>query len=346
MSQAQAYFTNEDGSIRPYTEAEIDAIEIETLGIRDGSSPTHSRRVDASTSQYQYLINPDYLDRFVAYMLGAVVQYLPNVGSYKLSRLLPQRVPDKPKFAFTELNSATGHQFYTDQPRGETVPITPGYTKLKCTVTAQMLPFDLYDDADITDESDRYVQTLPSQNEVSYLNLPGGIMRYKTVSGGAGKPNNVRIPYNIGFPVPTSTISRKWIRIPFESWGPGTILFNRVFGDVYEGELPFCGSVNKYEFLGYPPGYLLYLGVEEELQMDPLGEALAWNLTHKWQAAHLAPHNWKYFFSSVDSDASAQGWYFVAKDDASSYYPPGSVPDNTSLFNEKDHSLLFNVGAL
>jgi hypothetical protein len=338
-----AYETNADGKIRAFTSAEIDAIEIETLGIEDGSSPTKSRRLNGSTERYEYLINADYFERFCAYMLGAAVRYTPaGGGADKISRLLPQTVPDKPNFAFIEVESATGHKFVNDESRDEDArePLRPTYERMRVTLLAQHVMYDLVAD-DVGAERNRYVQVLPSQVDTQYLNLPGGVMNY--YKSGGGGPTDKPIPYGIGFPVPMSTISRKWWRVPFDCWGEGTELFERVFGDQEGGTKPYLNSVNSVALFGYEPGYLQFLGVEEELVQDPLGDSLCWNLTLKWQAAHLAPHTWKYYYSVVAADAANNGWFFTAKKGAT-YYSTATLPDDTALHNARDHRLLFTVG--
>lgn len=347
---SEAYFLNGDGSIRAFTTSEIDAIEIETLGIEDGSSPTHTRRVNESTSRYEFLIKADMMERFLAYYLGAAKRYTPDGGGAdKISRLLPQTVPGKPQFAFVALENATGHKFEVDEPRDDTAreTIEPTYERRRCTLIAQHVPFAMRAD-NAGAESLRYVQTLPSQGQTDYLNLPGGVMKY--YKSGGGGPTNKSIPYSIGFPEPKSIVKRKWIRVPYNCWGPGTELYARVYGNQEEGTAPYVGSINSVVMfpdadsgIGINPGYLMFLGVEEEIQLDPLGDGLAWDLTLTWQQTHLAPHTWKYYYSTAAADAANNGWYFTAKANAT-YYPTATLPDNTALHNARDHRLLFTVG--
>jgi len=341
-----AYFTNANGSIRAFTQAEIDEIEIETLGIEDGSSPRKTRRVGGSTEEYEFLIKAALFDRFCAYMLGAAKIYDPDdpgTGeSEKISRLLPQSPPDLPKFIFVEVTDTSGHKFEVDDNDSTDYP-SPTYERMKVKLLAQHIMFDASRLDNTGAEYLRYVQTLPSQVETSYLNLQGGSMTY--YKNGGGGPTGKAIPYGIGFPVPESIITRKWWRVPIEGWGEGTPLFDRVHGDVETGAgtKPYLNSLNSVALFGYQPGYLQFLGVEEELAQDPLGDDLCWNLTLKWKASHLAPHTWKYYFSTVAADAANNGWYFTAKSNAT-YYPTATLPDDTALFNVRDHRLLFQVG--
>ncbi len=245
-----------------------------------------------------------------------------------------------------KVDNANGHKFVADDDEELKVPT---YTHMKTVLTFQQLPYSLADDADVgQDERGRYVQVMPSVSEISYLSLPGGIMEYIVDGGVAGppatpRPHTVPVPYPIGMPVPTLTIKRKWHRVPLNCWGPGTALYTRVFGDAELNKKPFAGTVNAESMFGYPPGYLLYLGIEESIEFDPLGDELCWSLTHTWSAKTLAPHTWLYFFSTLAADASANGWYYAAKR-GSTYSTVALMPDETGLFNSRQHHLLFQVG--
>lgn len=339
-----AYFTNANGSFRDFTQPEIDEMGIETTDIRQGGFPTHTRSAKGATYKATYFCNYDYFERFVVYMLGASRQFTDG-GLRRISRLLPKTVPGKDRVAFVDITSAHGHKFEEDDETTGDVKV-PTYERMKVELVAQQMPFDLKSDGVVHAashwERERYVQTLPSQNEVSYLNLPGGVMRYVT-SGGASLVDGKQLPYSIGFPIPTSTVVRKWHRVPFDSWGEGTILFGRVFGNLELGTKPYVGTVNTVELFGYPPGYLLFLGFEEELDFDPLGDDMAWNLTGRWLVKHLAPHNWFYFFSAIAAEASLNGWYLAVKDGAS-WSATVSLPDDTALHNARDHRDLLEVG--
>ena len=337
-----AYFTNANGSIREFTEGEIAAMEIETLGVRDGSHPTHTRDVNSSTVEAEYLIKSTKFEEFCAFMLGA--QKLYTDGVVKLSRLPPQRWPrtygsDDDSFVAVKVPRATGHQITGDDVLTGDFPV-PEYNRMRVSVLFQHCPFDVEADADVTVETQRYVQTLPSQHNTNYISLPAGVMKYQK-SGGGG-PTGQQVPYGIGFPVPESIISRKWIRLPFAAWGPGTTLFNRVHGDTAAGTKPYVGTINRTAFLGYPAGHLLYLGPEEELQLDPLGDAFCWNLTHKWLVKYYAPHTWFYYHPTAAAYAADAGWYYCAKV-GQTFESVADMDDGDSLFDAKEHADLFKV---
>jgi hypothetical protein len=338
-----AYETNANGSIRAFTAEEIAEIDIKTLGVRDGSHPTERREVNASTVEAEYDIEPLMLDRFCMFMLGYQLVY-EDSGTDYISRLPPQTWPrtdlaDGEAFAAVKLTHVNGHKILNDNTLDREFPI-PEYKRTTVGVLFQHVPFAVKADDDTLDETERYVQTLPSQHEVSYLTLPGGVMQYRTA--GAASPDGKQIPFNIGFPIPQSTISRRWIRLPYDAWGPGTVLFDRVNGDQATGEKSYVGSVNVNAFLGYPAGHLLYLGPEEELQLDPTGAGYSWNLTHKWLAKYQAPHTWFYHHPTAAADAAEAGWYYASKA-GSPHRTVATMLDDESLFHARAHEDLFTV---
>jgi hypothetical protein len=335
-----AYHTNENGSLREFTEDEIADMDIESRGVRDGSSPTHVRVVNASSVEYVFFCDYDQFEAFVCYMLGAVVMY-DDSGNNRISRLMPQSPPDLDEFAFVRVQSATGHRFDEDDPGHDAFP-SPTYDKMEVVLVAEHVPFDLKTDEETTTEDERYLQTLPSQAEVQYLGLPGGTMRYIRESG-VGRPNLVPIPYGIGIPEVTAAVSRKWVRIPFLAWQPGSQLFERVYGVAESGTPPYAASVNKTALLGYQPGTLLFMGVEEELVRDPIGTGFVWNLVLKWMWKDQGHNRFRY--QETDPAAAAtSGYYFASAPPNSTHYTSATLPDGVAMFNAREHSNLFLVG--
>jgi len=322
-------------------------MEIETTDVRQGNHPTHRRRFDSSSVTRTFFCKYDKFEDFCIWALGAAVMYNDvGYGFDRISRLLPQTWPSRPYLAATAIESATGF----GQVSGEDDDGVPIYPKMRVVVEYQHMPFGLVSDASIgLEEWERYTQTLPSQNDVSYLNLPGGIMKYLRPEGaGGGDPHGTPVPYSIGMPQPTSIIRRKWCRIPWDAWGPGTTLFTRIYGDRAAGQTPFVGTLNNATlFDGYAPGSLLFLGVEEEPRLDPTAQTgdvgLSWDLTYSWMFKPVANHNMLYYFTP-DGVAfpGLNGWYSVAN--TLTYQTISATTDNTSLFNVRDHELLFRVG--
>lgn len=340
---------NPDGSCRPFTPEEVAAMGIEIIGIKDGSSPTHSRRLNSSTVRMRYRCLASAFDSgdFLAYMLGGA--NLTDDGF--LSRLLPQSFPGLPQFVATVLEDAHGYPirrfhdvtFLGESPLGP----MPAYAKMNCEVTFECVPFALLPDTGTSSELFRYVQKLPSLSDASYLTLPGSILRYLRDPDGpnpTARPNNVPIQASVGFPVVTQTVRRKWIRLPDEAWDIGTPLFNRVVGDPSNGIRSYIGTLNDRNFMGYDRWTLMYLGVDEERDLDPLGN-LVWNLTHKW-LFDPQQHLRKYFFeTSPELIGTNNGYYFVG---TKQFWPADSIaplPDDTTFLCERNHLNLFSTAA-
>jgi hypothetical protein len=336
--------TNPDGSLRAFTDAEVTAMEIRQANVRDGAHPTHVRRYDASSVTRTFLCKYDEFENFVIHMLGASSVYFDTgLGRDMLTRIIPQTWPGRPYLAATAIESATGF----GRPDHDDTDEVPTYPDMKVVVRYEHVPFGLLADADTSFEWRRYTQTLPSTADVSYLNLPGGIVKYIRPEG-VGDPHGIAVPYSIGYPQPSSVIRRKWCRVPEQAWGAGTELYGRIYGDQEAGTKPYVGTINSAEFLGYPPGYLLFLGVEEEPRLDPTNDegdyGISWDLTYTWLFKPDAPHNWlRYFDATGTFFPGLNGFYLVGTD--STYYPSSSIPDGYSLFNARDHNKLFWVGA-
>src|SRR6185312_398431 len=192
---------NDDGTCRPFTPAEVVAMGIEIIGIRNGESPIHSRALNASTVQVKYRVLSAAFNSgdFLAYMLGGAA----ITGDNRLSRLMPQTFPGLPQFAATVLNDARGFPvrafggklFLGQDPIG---PI-PAYAKMDCEVTFECVPFPMLPDGLTSSELFRYVQKLPASTDANYLTLPGSVLRYFRDPDEPGfdparRPNNVPIP--------------------------------------------------------------------------------------------------------------------------------------------------------
>jgi hypothetical protein len=344
--------TNADGSLRAYTAAEVAAFELLAVNVRTGAHPTHTREYGQSTIRATYFCNPTYFDAVCCYLFGAAVTYTAaGDGNVHLSRLMPQTYPDYPAFAATKLERAAGHQPVgeTDDPAGLALPL-PEYSRLRLDVLFEHVPFELVPDADVTgfDETQRYLQPLPAKMDTASISYHGGILRYLRPDGGSGRPNEQQVQGNVGFPEVRGEVARKWVRVPFGAWsavdpdtGSPSALWTRVYGS--GGAAPFTGTVNKDSLFGYPAGTLLFLGVDEELKRDQVAQGWCWDLTFKWLFKPRR-HNFYYYCdppSPAAGFADASGYYFAGR--GTTYYAPGSLPAGVALFDEQDHSKLFQL---
>ena len=347
------FYQNPDNSLRAFLPDEIAAMGIETYKIESGEHPTHSRQPSASTIRATYLVNYEQYEYFVSFMLGGSWYYEDAGGTTRLTRLMPQTWPGRAQYACSSIDGTEGHQFVADDNVSAQFPV-PTYSQMKVDVTFQQVPFGLKTDAEIVlagyDETQRYLQTLPSEPSTDYITLPGGCLRFIAPSGSGptgGQP--IPINHNIGFPVTGAIIKRKWWRIPFNQWGPGSRLY-QLFFPSEEGSATqsIVGTINSQPVIGYNPGQLLLLAPEEEIQSDtagtPLGaDTLCWNLTFKWL---LKPqgHNWFWYQPAAPNTGAppaGAGFYFVTNNNT--WYPSSTLPDGVSLFNARDHNVCFQI---
>lgn len=329
---------NADGSIRPFTAEEIAAIGIETADVRDGSHPTWNRGTNATSVRRAFWYNGDMIEDFAAYMLGGAVTYTSSaIGRVAISRLMPQTFPRKPKVAALAIEDARGARSAgKDNADG-----VPTYKKGHAVVRYEHVPFRLLQDSLGAFEEFRYVQRLPSTTEVSYLTLPGSMLQF-TNQAGVGRPKGIPVPYNIGRAESQSLLKYRWTRVPFGGWGGGSALYARVYGDIENGVPPYVGTINNQSLFEHVDGSLLYLGVEEELLTDPLGNDLCWDLTHVW-LKKPQNHTWLYFNDPGQVPFLPAPGYYQATTDGVFYATP-FLPDQKALFNARDHSKLFWVG--
>lgn len=358
------YF-NADGSLRPFTTDEIKALKLYTADVKEGDHPTFELDSKGCSLRRMWFCDWTMRDKAIAYLLGAVTYYgtSPN---YTLSRIMPQVFPDAgyEQYIALAMESVRGAR----SAGKDDAKYVPAYTSAKLNVRHEQVFWGLGADGAVP-EYNRYVEKLPSTVETSYLTIPGSCMYYRLESAAyVQAPQATLIPYNVGRPEVMTRISYKWHRIPYEMWYPGSPLYLRVQGDPSKitsnagGRIvgyPYIGTVSRLAFGGYPAGFMLFEGVEEELVPDPVRGFPCWNLTYKFLVKNVVSngprliglggvtlnggHNYLYY-GGIQSDASKAGYYFATKN--STWLANGSIPDGVCLYNERSHENLFNVGAV
>lgn len=342
---------NTDGSLLPFTDAQISAMGISTLGVEDGTHPQFTFEVSSNTARAEYLVYSDQLDNFICFMLGGQTKYTSG-GVSALSRLPPQEIISYgggiyTNFAAVKVEDTVGHQFTEDFTTtllpNQKYPI-PNYTQQRVRILFQQVPFDIAADGDVLNETQRYVQTLPSNSQTDFLSLPGGTGKFVLYPGQtAGQfPDRFLIPHGVLLAQPQSTIARKWIRLPLDCWGEGSDLYATMFGDGTSDVQGIVGTVNRQEFLGYPQGTLLMLNPEEELVLDQTGGQV-WNLTYKMS---FRPQGHNYFWIAPSGGAVGNGaGYFQARiDGVGTYLDSGSpITSQQCYFGNSDFMGAFQV---
>ncbi|MDB5312916.1 MAG: hypothetical protein JWO38_7118 [Gemmataceae bacterium] len=333
-----------DNSLLPFTKAQVARMNFGSPDVRDGGNPIHVREPNACSIRRTWFCAYDQVENFTAYLLGAsrVAFSLSKFQPY-LSRLSPQYYPGKPRYIAMAVEECRGAQGCGIEGT-DGVPVYPA---AKLVVRYEQARYIARPDGSQQYEFERYTQKLPSSTEVNYLSLHGSCLNYLVKDGvkalglGIPRPHLVPVPYSVGFPLSQSLVSWKWWRLPYDAWGPtgNCGLFERVHGNPSLGFLPYIGTVNSEQMMGYQPGQLLFLGVEEELDPDPVTDELVWNLTMKF-LAKSTDHNWLFWPDSV-SNPSPFSFYFAGR--GNTYYDAWTLPDGVALFNARPHTKLWSL---
>jgi hypothetical protein len=326
------------------TEEEIEAWELETRDVRYGEHPRETYEVDNTTVQRAFFCLWEYRFEVVNWLLGQSTTYTDGSTTY-LSRLPPQTVPGRDKIACTKVTEITGHEYLNDDEDG-----MPVYSKAKITALYQFVPFDLLTDDEIVDPEDeinRFV-SWPDETETAgeFLAIPSATgLKFKANAEQAGSGVDGRaVPANAYAIVqPSETFVATWHMLPGEAWEPGSGIWNRVYGEsVWLGgaDIPYQGTINTHTIFGRPPGTVLFARVRPRRQSNPDGTGFWWSLQFEF---HHRSAGWNYLYQ-YSTAAGESGYYYVTNDDT--LHDPDDTPDFTSLYNGRDHRLLFSVDAV
>jgi hypothetical protein len=334
--------TNANGSIRPFTTAEILAIGLKTAGVKDGSHPTRSLDPGSASIHRDWFCNGTAVKDAIAAILGGVRTTVE--ANPRLSRLMPMIVPGEtnyPAMAIETITGAGGCGKDDDQT-------VPQYPKLRLRVRHELAFFGLQSDDSVISEQLRYTEVLPSQTEVRYLSLGGMSSSLKYITADAGSPLYGRpIPVSIGRPDQTVKFAFKWWRIPLSAWNNAA---PPLFGGVYQRvrgpatflapEGSYVGCINKFPFFGRPAGTVLFDGVDEEIVPDLVDGTYCFNIISRFTER---VHGWnKIWYQARPGEAVDSGYYYVSRTPI--YHDAGDVPDGVSLYNERDLNRLWIVG--
>lgn len=190
------------------------------------------------------------------------------------------------------------------------------------------------------DEYLRMFEVLEPTPSSSYITLPGGCMNYIRESG-TDAPHGLPVNYNVGKVFSTMQLKFMWHRLPYDLFDISnqTNWAKRIYGDPDNpDEIPLIGTVNKTAWLSFPAGTLLLENVRPIPVKSPFYYIWEWNFEITW---NYNPRGWNYLYYFSPAGGAGSGTYFVGK--GTTYYAPGSVPDNTSIYNEREHSLVLNV---
>lgn len=324
-------------------------------GVRDGSSPSEAFTPDGSPSTRKFFV--PWAQRFTA--ATAILGYtqIGYTGSTPdgLRRLLPLRHPDTSVFPYywwaAGITKVEGHKF-TGKRVGSDSSTANTFEKAEITVQYEQVNYYMWDESAVVipgtstpwiwpdDEWARYTSIGEIRTSTDYLQLPGGLLYYCRPSPSTDAPHNKPIPFNAGLILPIMEFPVTWKKIPYEIMSPyvDSPWRDRIWGDGTNP--PYIGTVNKHDFLGYRAGTLLFSGIRLIERKSPF-------LVPEWDVEFtfaVDPRKWNYkAFIPPKADTE---WLLVVKrnnDNTITHYAEGSIPDNKTLYNERDFTELFQV---
>lgn len=327
-----------DGDLVPYTPEEIEAWELGTRGIDEGTNPEEFYSPDGSGCTRPWFCVWDKRFEVINHLVGDVTIW-DDSGTNKVSRLMPQTHPDHPTWACVEVRVVRGHKFVEDDDDAGPGNLIPTYTHAELEAKYRQVPYKLLPDSGlIASEIERYV-TEPGYpgadvtTGAQYTTMPGGIMKFKTDDG--SPPHNVPVPHPIGYTDCEGKFSVIWRRVPKNGFDPDSPLFKRVFGDPTTGSRPWIGSTNVAVLFGRDIGTCLLEGCEPKLLPDPTGVGYSWDIKFDWFYKPQTHYKLR-FWGTKPSDPD-NGLYQVAKPDAP-YTAVEDLGDDDSLFPLRDHA--------
>lgn len=328
-----------DGYLIPFTEEQIEAMELKSADVRRGANPTETREIGQSTYRRTWQCTWESAYDACELIFGDEVEWT-NSGTKEISRLLPDptygRNPYKPEIVATKLESLVGF----GRCMGVDEFNVPIYPKALLTVLYEHVPYALAEDDEIYPdgtEFDRYTYFDGAHGSVQNITIPGGAMRFwQDPDEGTGLPNGVPVPYGVSVTRSEEEFIYNFVRLPYDSFKPGSILYERVYGTV-EGDLSFMGCVNKEPIFNRAAGTVILTGITPLLQRAHTGEGRRWSLGYKFAYSSFG-WNWLYY---PDPTGVNSGWFNVNNKE---FQAADTLEDHRSLTpGARDLNLLFSV---
>lgn len=334
------------------------------LGTRDGSGPTFSATPGEAQATRTFLCFGNQSSNAATWFVGdSDVNDGAGPTSRNITRRNPQPYPGNSKLIATSVR-ITGHKSTGQTGNGNTAasPLALGdltlvnsyqMAKLEVTFTLELYRADIEDNLIGAGfhEYDRYVNTSETRASAELQQVPAGMMKWVSPTANtANSPHNQPVPFQSGVILPLEDFPVTWMRVPYNAWGDGTAIWQRVYGNGTSA--PYLGTVNKTAIFGRPAGTLLLdsvRAIQKPCPIAQLGNTTGW----EWQIEFgfkYDPNQWnqKYYFSPVPGNRTQNGWYLLGTGNATgaAYYSAGNVPDGYSIYNEREFANLFNVATL
>lgn len=337
---------NDNGSLRPFTAAEIKAMNIRTAGVRDFSHPFETREIDQSTMRRSYYVKWDSRFDFCDLCCGDEVRWRdPSSGvpTYKISRMLPDPVygthPDFYQIVATKIESIRG----ANGPGIDDADKQPAYPDARVDVLYSQVRYNLETDDQVAalgnNEALRYTYFDESDGDADLITLPGSAMRFwrnPTQPNAGAVPNGVPVPYGVSITRAKETFAYNWVRVPYECFAPDSPLYRRVYGSV-EGDIAYQGCVNSQPFFNRPTGTVVFRGVKAALKLAQSARGKRWDLQYQFV---FSPTGWTWLYYP-DPGGTNSGYYMVS---STGFSYSDTLQDGVSIVpGSRDLNLLFQV---
>jgi hypothetical protein len=338
---------NADLSLRYYTPSEFSLIDLRRRGV-SGEGEHTLEQLGPDGCGTPRLFSCRWEERYAAalVLVGYAKRYEDAFMRERISRLMPDvyAITGDQRWACTKVRLSPYRYTGTISPILEGLD-APDFERCDIEATYEQVPYYLFEDVLTTfdNEFSRYViypgyPGAEITSESQYVTLPGGTLKY--LNAGNVVPAGTPVPHSYGFPETYTNLTYVWRRVPFELWGAGTDLTNRVKGTA--GVRGMIGSVNLTTFDGHPPLSLQLRAVEEKLLPDPMF-GYSWDIVYKLNKAEKLEGHLGFYFHSVRAAAGNPGYYQVGRSSLVTNLPipAASLGDNDSLFHAREFAELF-----
>ena len=334
------------GQLRPFTAAEISAMNIRTAGVRDQSHGTETREIGQNTMKKSFYVKWSERFNFVNLCCGDVSQW-DDGGTLRLSRMLPDqtetpgtwagygRHPDFPEMVATKAETIRGaNGAGTDSTTGGVVEYPDALVELYYSSVPYPSDKDDADTyADSLGEQVRYVWFKESQGDAEVYQLPGGSMKYWRQTG-TTPPHGYPVPIGTRIIRPIQYFTYVWEELPYDAFRAGSNLFNRIYDS--EDGISYLGCVNSKVIFDRAVGTVVLSKCTPALLRSRTATGYRWRLEAEFMFAPLG-HTWLFY---PDPTGANSGFYMISN---SGFSFADALGDYESIVNARDLNLLYDV---
>ena len=318
-------------------------------GVRDQSSPVTNFGDNASDETRKFFVKwGERFDAAFAICGGSRIASDGSGNPTRLERLTPMKHPTLAGWYATAVTDIRGFKV---RPSTQDSPDAGGgwanrWDLADITVKYEPLRWKVEEDSseNLTQEFRRNFYLAGMNPSAEVVRGPIGSLRFKAPT--TSDVDGLMVPYGVTTIQPTIDIEWIWENVPADALDIGSPLGNRIYGKPDYSELSYIGCINKAAWpgsSGFAPGSLLLTEYRPVPKVNKLG-ILSLDI-HMRTLFRATKGGWNALWHS-DPAGVLTGYYFVTRSSGTpTYYAPGSVPDNASLYNERLFSHLTLVQA-